>query len=135
MVAVLLQEAVAPNLLHQLRAHESRALVTNVIAVWEIVAAIRTKRSGPLGAADADVAEAIGFTRIDTLPVTSADLGHALSAFDRFGRHRYPSPRDRNKGLNIADSFPYATAKDQRIPIFTLDEGFRATDLEVIGAG
>ena len=133
MVALLLGEAVAPSLLRQLRAHESRALVTNVIAVWEIVAAIRTKRRGPLGAADADVAEAMSVMRMETLPITNADLGHALGAFDRYGRHRYPDPRDRNKGLNIADCFHYATAKVRRIPIFTLDAGFLATDLEVVG--
>jgi ribonuclease VapC len=132
-VALLLREATAPTILRRLKAYESSALVTNVIAVWEIFAAIRSKRIGSFGAVEAIVAEAIASMEIETLPISLPDLSQALNAFDRYGRHRYPDPRERNKGLNIADCFHYASAKSLRIPIFTLDEGFTQTDLEVVG--
>lgn len=128
MVAILLQEADGERLAAVIDAAPS-PLVTNVIAVWETVAAIYRKKNMPLAVAEARVADFLAFADIEALSVAPNDLALALAAFDRYGRHRYPDPADRNKGLNLADCFHYACAKARDIPILTTDEGFALTDL------
>jgi ribonuclease VapC len=128
MVAILLQEPEGERLAAAIDSAPSR-LVTNVIAVWETVAAIYRKKNMPLGVAEARVADFLAAAGIETLNVAPNDLALALAAFDRFGRHRYPNPADRNKGLNLADCFHYACARARGVPILTTDEGFALTDL------
>lgn len=81
--------------------------------------------------AEARVAEFLATAGIETLDTTPNELPVALSAFDRYGSHRYPLPADHNhnKGLNPADCFHYATAKLQGLAILTTDDGFALTDL------
>ncbi|HMK88027.1 MAG TPA: type II toxin-antitoxin system VapC family toxin [Methylocystis sp.] len=129
MVAILLQEADGEELAAAIDANSSRRLITNVIAVWETAAAIYRKKKMPLGVAEARVADFIAAARIEVLSAAPDDLALALAAFDRYGRHRYPAPADRNKGLNLADCLHYACAKSRGVPILSTDEGFALTDL------
>lgn len=129
MVAILLQEPDGERLAATLDSARSRP-VTNVIAVWETVAAIYRKKNMPLAVAEARVADFLEAAEIEMLNAAPNDLPLALAAFDRYGRHRYPNPADRNKkGLNLADCFHYACAKARDVPILTTDEGFSPTDL------
>ncbi len=130
-IAIALCEADYERLAETIDASSDRALVTNVIAVWEVVATLRTRRGGPLGVVEAEATRFLDTARIETLAIDANDLTLALAAFDRYGRHRITDPRQRNKALNLADCFHYATAKSRRIPILTTDEGFALTDLEV----
>ena len=129
MVAILLQEPGGERLAATIDALPSSPLVTNVIAVWETAAAIYRKKSMPLATAEAKVADFLAAAGIQVLVAAPRDLALALTAFDRYGRHRYPNPADRNKGLNLADCFHYASAKARNVPVLTTDEGFGATDL------
>lgn len=127
MVAILLQEAEGERLA---RAIDSDAApFTNVIAVWETAAALHRKHDLEMPAAQAIVDEFMEAAGMEVLPVSQAELGLALAAFAAHGRHRYPDPADRNKGLNLADCFYYASARSRRAAILTTDEGFAATDL------
>lgn len=129
--SVLLREPIARRLVERLDSLPKGQLVTNVIAVWEVVTAIQGKRGGLQAMVEAEVATFLGLGDIETLPITPDDLALALVAFDRHGRHRVVDPRQRNKALNLADCFHYATAKSRRIPMLTIDEGFAATDLQL----
>ena len=129
MVAILLQEEVGEQLAEAIDAASSASLVTNVIAVWETIAAIYRKKSMPLSVAEARVEDFLAAANIQLLAATPSNLALALAAFDRYGRHRYPDAADRNKGLNLADCFHYACAKFRDVPVLTTDEGFALTDL------
>ncbi|WP_159729104.1 type II toxin-antitoxin system VapC family toxin [Methylosinus sp. Ce-a6] len=128
MVAILLQEADGEGIAAAIDA-ASTPLATNVIAVWETIAAIHRKKDMPIGLAEARVAEFLTIAGIETLDATPNELTLALSAFERCGRHRYPLPADRDKGLNLADCFHYASAKSRGPAIMTTDDGFALTDL------
>jgi len=129
MVAILLQEAGGERLAEVIDAPPSAPLITNVIAVWETVAAIYRKKSMPLSVAEAKVEDLLAAANIRLLAAAPSELAFALAAFDRYGRHRYPNAADRNKGLNLADCFHYACAKSRNVPILSTEEGFALTDL------
>jgi ribonuclease VapC len=133
MAAILLQEAEGERLAAEVDA-ASTPLVTNVIAVWETTAAIHRKKDIPISVAENSVLAFLSIAAVEMLATSPSELSLALAAFDRYGRHRYPSPADRNKGLNLADCFHYASAKSRGIPILTTDEGFMLTDLPTTGA-
>jgi len=63
MVAILLQEAGGERLAEVIDAAPSAPLVTNVIAVWETVAAIYRKKSMPLSVAE---------TRVEDFPAAAS---------------------------------------------------------------
>lgn len=128
MVAILLQEAGGERLAAAIDSAPSPP-VANVIAVWETVAAIHRKKNMPLGVAEARVADFLAAAGIEVVNAAPSDQALALAAFDRYGRHRYSNPADRDKGLNLADCFHYACAKARGVPILTTDEGFALTDL------
>ncbi|ATQ68071.1 MULTISPECIES: type II toxin-antitoxin system VapC family toxin [Methylosinus] len=132
MAAILLQEAEGERLAAEID-DAATPLVTNVIAVWETTAAIHRKKNMPISVSEERVLSFLSIAGVETLPVSAGELSLALTAFDRYGRHRYSSPADRNKGLNLADCFHYASAKSRAIPILTTDEGFALTDLPTIG--
>lgn len=127
MVAILLQEKSAERLTSAIEV--DIAPFTNVLAVWETAAALHRKKIMSVGAAQILVADFLAAAGIEVVAIAPAELSLALSAFQYFGRHHYPDPADRNKGLNLADCFHYASAKSRNSPILTIDEGFAATDL------
>ncbi len=127
MVAILLREAEAEQMMLALQ--DDADPFTNVIAIWEAAVALHRKKSMAMPVAEARLGEFVATAGIEVLPVTPRDLRLALDAFAAYGRHRYPDPADRNKGLNLADCFDYASAKSRRAAILTTDEGFAATDL------
>ena len=126
-VAILLQEPAGEKLAAALEAAPSRR-ITNVVAVWEIVAALSRKKAMPIEVAQAHVANFLVAADVETLDIATSDLPLALAAFDRCGRHRHPQAVDRNKGFNLADCFHYACARAHSVPILTTDEGFALTD-------
>jgi ribonuclease VapC len=127
MVAILLQEA---NGEHLARAIDSDAApFTNVIAVWETAAALHRKHDLEMPPAQAIVGEFLEAAGIEVLPISQGELRLALTAFATYGRHRHLAGANRNKGLNLADCFHYASAKTRRAAILTTEEGFAATDL------
>ena len=93
MVAILLQEAGGERLAEVIDAPPSAPLVTNVIAVWETVAAIYRKKSLPLSVAEARVQDFLAAANIQLLAAAPSELAFALAAFDRYGPHRYPQRR------------------------------------------
>src|SRR5208337_1188538 len=127
MVAILLQEAEGERLAREIDSDANP--FTNVIAVWETAAALHRKKVPSMQAAEAHVADFLAAAGLEVLGVAPNELSFALSAFERYGRHRHPDPTDRNKGLNLADCFHYASAKTREAAILTTDEGFGATDL------
>ena len=128
-VAILMRENAWRSLSLDLDAPAKSARVTNPIAVWEAVAALHRRWGVPVTEAQDRVSEFLEAGVIAMAPVGLADIAPALAAFEAYGRHRYPDPKDRNKGLNIADCFHYATAKAHGGDILTLDTGFALTDL------
>ncbi len=132
MVAILFHEGTVGKVLQALDAYRSKALITNVVAVWEVTATLRARKDRPLKHVESAVARLLLDAAIETVGIAPSDLPIALSAFDRYGRHRYPEAKDRNKGLNMGDCFHYATATSLRVPMLTTDEGFALTDLDVI---
>lgn len=132
LVAVLLLEATAQKITEVLEAAADQPRVTNVIAVWETVAALQSKRGGDLSLVESEVERLLKGAEIETLGIAPAELPIALAAYGRYGRHRRAEAGNRNKALNIGDCFHYSTAKSLRIPIVTIDEGFALTDLDVI---
>ena len=108
-------------------------LITSVIAVWETTAAIFRKKNIAMAEAASQVNAFLEAANIGVVPILNEDLPTALQAFERYGRHHYPTA-NRNSALNFADCFHYATAKFHHAPILTKDAGFALTDLETIGA-
>jgi ribonuclease VapC len=133
MVAILLQEVEGERLTAEIDSASS-PLVTNVIAVWETAAALQRKKNMPISVAEGCVMSFLAISGIEMSETSASELSLALMAFDRYGRHRYPSPADRNKGLNLADCFHYASARSRSVPMLTTDEGFALTDLPTAGS-
>lgn len=133
-IAVMTEEPEAEHLAAAMEAARDGQLHTSVIAVWEAVVAIYRKKSVPMAEAQVRVQEFLDLANIRMLPITIEELGPALKAFERYGRHHYPDI-DRNKALNLADCFHYAVAKSQQAPILTKDIGFALTDVATTGVG
>ncbi|BAT57658.1 ribonuclease VapC30 [Variibacter gotjawalensis] len=131
-VAILSMEPERSRFIRALSTAETSAY-TSVIAVWEAVTGVQRKLELPLVDAERAVHEFIEASKISIVAVAPAELSAALSAFDRYGRHRFPAS-ERNRALNLADCFHYASAKAQRVPILTKDVAFAATDLPVVSA-
>lgn len=110
--------------LEQARSHR----VTSVLAVWEAVIGLQRKKRLAIAEAEAHVREFLELARVDVVSVSTDELADALAAFDRHGRHRYPET-ERNRGLNLADCFHYASAKARDLPILHKDPGFASTDI------
>jgi len=129
MVAVLLDETEGKRLTAALQSVPSASRVTNVIAVWETcVALFRNKRISMIEA-EALVANFLSLAKVEVLEISPTDASIALSAFERYGRHRFPNTADRNRALNLADCFHYASATSRSMPILTTDGAFALTDL------
>ena len=104
---------------------------TSVLAVWETTVALARVMRLPMNVAEQEVQSFLDTAEIIVLPNVPADLPDALQAYDRYGRHRYPDI-ERNKALNLADCFHYASTKAQGAEILTKDAGFALTDLPTV---
>ncbi|MDO9417534.1 type II toxin-antitoxin system VapC family toxin [Pararhizobium sp.] len=108
--------------------------VSSVLAVFEATVGLFRKKTMPMQEADAAVQAFIEAARITVLPIADTDRPAAFAAFERYGRHRHPDT-DRNRALNLADCFHYATAKNNGVPILSKDIGFALTDVQVVSVG
>ncbi|PKA43369.1 type II toxin-antitoxin system VapC family toxin (plasmid) [Rhizobium sullae] len=131
-IALLLQEQKWDSFARALDEVPRGELVTSVLAVWEAAAAIYRKKQIPMAEAEAKVQEFLRLAEIAVVSITLTENTIALSAFEKYGRHRYPDA-SRNSALNLADCFHYAAAKAGKMPILTKDAGFTLTDLKTIG--
>ena len=57
-------------------------------------------------------------------PVDAEQAGIAARAYRRFGKGRHPA------GLNLGDVFPYALARQRRLPLLFKGGDFSRTDIE-----
>ncbi len=106
--------------------------ITTAVAAWEAAAGLARVKNIPIPQAEADVREFLDSAGIRLVAIEPEDLTAALSAYDRYGRHRYP-PESRNLALNLADCFHYACAKRYQAPILHKDAGLIRTDVATVG--
>ena len=131
-IAILTAEPDAEALARLIDRARAQQMVTSVLAVWEATVGLYRKKRISMGEAEARVQEFMDFLDMQVLPITPHELPMALQAFERYGRHRYPDS-DRNRALNLADCFHYATAKSHFVPMFSTDAGFALTDVATVG--
>jgi len=105
-------------------------LICSVLGVWEATVGLFRKKIMSMDDADARVQEFVRTAGIVVVPIADQDRKLALRAFDLHGRHRH-SDADRNRALNLADCFHYATAKGRNASILSKDIGFALTDVAI----
>ena len=128
MVAILTEEPDGEDFATRLATASHK--LTNTLAVFEAVAAIFRKKRTTIERAEAQVFAFLKEAGVDVVAVDQRDTALALQAYALYGRHRYPEDQ-RNKALNLADCYHYATAKTHRQPILTKDVAFAETELPV----
>ncbi len=104
--------------------------ISSVLAIWEATVGLFRKKKMSMDEAEAHMEAFVRTAGIVVLPITDRERQIALRAFDLYGRHRYPDA-DRNRALNLADCFHYATAMNRGVPILSKDDGFALTDASV----
>ncbi len=128
MVAILTEEPDGADLATQLAVAGRK--ITNTLAVFETAAAIFRIKRTTIERAEAQVLAFVETAAIEVLNINQEDTSLALQAYGLYGRHRYPDNR-RNRSLNLADCYHYASAKACRQPILTKDIGFAETEIPV----
>ena len=104
--------------------------MTNTLAVFEATAAVFRKKRTTIERAEAQVLAFLKLTGVEVTPLGQRDTSLALQACGLYGRHRYPD-KQRNRALNLADCYHYATAKTHRLSILTNDMAFAETELPI----
>ena len=127
-VAILTEEPDGTDLAAQLACADRR--ITNTLAIFESVAAIFRVRRTTIDRAEAQVLAFVKAAAIEVLKIDQEDTSLALQAYGLYGRHRHPDDR-RNRSLNLADCYHYASAKAHRQPILTKDISFSETEIPV----
>jgi ribonuclease VapC len=130
-VAIMVGEADGPALMTALESAPAGTLVTSPVAIWEATAGLFRRKSMPIAAAEERIQRFLSAAGIRIEANEANHVSDALQAFDRYGRHRYPE-QERNRALNLADCFHYASAKSRGVAILTKDVGFSLTDLRVV---
>lgn len=130
MLAILLEEPEGRALAEALETPSSPP-VTSVVAAWEAAVGLYRKKRIPMAEAEARLREFLAQAEVEVVPLSMDEFSAALRAFERYGRHRYPEA-ERNRALNLADCFHYASAKTQGIPMLHKDQGLALTDLASI---
>lgn len=132
MIAILTGEPEGEAFAVLLDKAEPESRVTSVIAAWEAIVGLYRKKRIPIAEAEARVREFAKQSGVQLVQIAPDEMTVALQAYDRYGRHRYPDA-ERNRALNLADCFHYASAKARRIPILHKDIGFTLTDISSAG--
>jgi ribonuclease VapC len=127
-VAILTEEPDGADLAAKLAAAGRK--ITNTLAIFESVTAIFRIKRTTIERAEAQVLEFVEMAAIEVLKIDQEDTSLALQAYGLYGRHRYSDDR-RNRSLNLADCYHYASAKAHRQPILTKDIGFTETEIPV----
>ena len=127
-VAILTEEPDGTDLAAQLACADRR--ITNTLAIFESVAAIFRVKRTTIDRAEAQVLAFVKAAAIEVLKIDQEDTSLALQAYGLYGRHRDPDDR-RNRSLNLADCYHYASAKAHRQPILTKDISFSETEIPV----
>jgi ribonuclease VapC len=117
-VALLLNEPVAPLLLNQIASAEQLGIGAPTLAECGIVLTVRWRRS-----AQADLRRFLEESSALVIPFQDAHGVEAVQAFLRFGKGRHPA------ALNFGDCMTYAVAKLAGRPLLCTGDDFRKTDL------
>jgi ribonuclease VapC len=128
MVAILTEEPDGEELASRLAAASWK--ITNTLAIFEAAAAVFRKKRTTIERAEAQVLAFVQLSSIEVVAIDQNDTSLALQAYGLYGRHRY-SDEQRNKALNLADCYHYASAKAHRQPILTKGIGFAETELSL----
>jgi len=128
MVAILTEEPEGEGFAARLATAERS--MTNTLAVFEATAAVFRKKRTTIERAEAQVLAFLKLTGVEVTPLGQRDTSLALQACGLYGRHRYPD-KQRNRALDLADCYHYATAKTHRLSILTNDMAFAETELPI----
>jgi ribonuclease VapC len=114
LLAVFFNEKFGPWALDHLQLHAGE-LRMSTVNYAELLILVQDRQPAALG----EVRESIEASSIRLVPPTPR---HAEIAAD--ARFRYP--------LNLGDCFAYALAKEEEVPLLTLDRDFRRTGLSLV---
>jgi len=120
-VAILLDESDAPDLLAALGQGDPRLLSAATLVELGIVLEARL---GPAGSGIAERFVRDGGIEVVDFDRTQAD--RALEGWRRFGEGRHPV------GLNLGDCYSYGLAVATGYPVLCVGEDFARTDIEVL---
>jgi ribonuclease VapC len=118
-LAILFQEPEATDFAQAIE--EEPAPMISAASVLEAGIVLVT-RAGPEG--PTDLRDFIELGGLQVEPVSAAQAGLALDAYERFGRGRHGA------GLNFGDCFSYALAKATGRPLLFKGDGFSRTDID-----
>src|SRR5215471_4286453 len=107
-VAILVEESDAAALARRLE--QSAQPCTSPIAVHEAVAGVARRLNVIIRAAETSLDRFLMSARVRVVPIT-AEMGRALSEFERFGMRRHPA------ALNMGDCFTHACARQLDLPL------------------
>ncbi len=124
LVAVLLQEPGHERVLEALLG--ARAVGVGAPTAVE-TGIVLTSRLGAPGRSL--LSRLLAEAEIDVVPLTTAHLPLALSAWSRFGKGRHPA------ALNFGDCLSYAVAQDAGRPLLCVGDDFPRTDLTLVDLG
>jgi len=114
LMAVLFNEPRGPWALDHLQQHQG-SLRMSTVNLAEVLILCEDRQPQLF----AEMRDEILASSIRFVPPTTTHAALAAAA-----RVRFP--------LNLGDCFAYALAKDEDVPLLTLDEDFRKTDLDVV---
>jgi ribonuclease VapC len=118
--AILFQEEGAELSARALAEAASRRISA---ANWLEAAIVVEARKGPAGAIEFD--SFVESASIEVVPVTDEIARAARAAWRRYGKGRHPA------SLNFGDSFAYALAKVEGLPLLATGEDFSLTDISL----
>lgn len=117
LMAVLMDEPEGP-LFHHAMVRDGIVLVSTATAVELMIVA--------MGKGDAVYQSAVQFLKqpfICLTPLDEPQMRAAVKAYQRFGKGRHPA------SLNLGDTFAYALATTQRLPLLFKGDDFVQTDI------
>lgn len=117
LMAVLMDEPEGP-LFHHAMVRDGIVLVSTATAVELMTVA--------MGKGDAVYQSAVQFLKqpfIRLTPLDEPQMRAAVKAYQRFGKGRHPA------SLNLGDTFAYALATTQRLPLLFKGDDFVQTDI------
>ncbi|MCC7054876.1 MAG: type II toxin-antitoxin system VapC family toxin [Gemmatimonadaceae bacterium] len=117
LVAIVLQEPTADDLLHRMRDASHLAIGAATLLEAGIVLSARLDRD-----TRGLLARVLQESGIDVLPVTDAHFGVAMEAWLRYGKGRHPA------ALNFGDCLSYAMSVVAGEPLLCVGDDFPQTD-------
>lgn len=115
LLAMALTEPVAGHVKRVFQTERAIAISAGTLAEALVVARRR-------GCGD-ELVELLGDLAVEVVPVTREFAEKVADAYDRWGKGVHPA------GLNFADCFAYALAKERQCPLLFVGEDFGKTDV------